>query len=107
MDTRIDVARAARRRGHAQEEEARDAHAQQDGEEELGPTGRVHPSVRRAGLWKPFVGGGLCGGSPEAAVYEMDAEASQGFRALLETRRSSPMYAIAAFGASALALLLA
>ena len=61
MDAGIDVARSTRGGAYAEEQEARDAHAQQDGEEELGSTSGVHPSARRAGLWKPFVAGGLCG----------------------------------------------
>ena len=61
MDAGIDVARATCGGAYAEEQEARDAHAQQDGEEQLGAAGRVHPSARRAGLWKPFVAGGLCG----------------------------------------------
>ena len=42
MDAGIDVARATCGGAYAEEQEARHAHAQQDGEEELGPTGRVH-----------------------------------------------------------------
>ena len=67
MDAGIDVARSTRGGAHAEEQEAGHAHAQQDGEEELSPTGRVHPSARRAGLWKPFVAGVVCGGSPEGS----------------------------------------
>ena len=67
MDTGIDVARSTCGGAYAEEQEARHAHAHQDGEEELGSTGRVHRFARRAGLWKPLVGGGLCGGSPEGS----------------------------------------
>ena len=42
MHTGIDVAGSTCGGAYAQEEEARDAHAQQDGEEELGAAGRVH-----------------------------------------------------------------
>ena len=61
MDARVHITSATRGGAYAEEQEARHAHAQQDGEEELGSTGGVHPSARRAGLWKPFVAGGLCG----------------------------------------------
>ena len=81
MDAGIDVARATCGGAYAEEQEARDAHAQQDGEEELGPTGRVHGfAASRAGLWKPFVGGGLCGGSPEDSSQRKRGSVSRGLR---------------------------
>ena len=68
MDARVHITSATRGGGHAEEQEARHAHAQQDGEEELGAAGRVHRfAASRERLWKPLVGGGLCGGSPEGS----------------------------------------
>ena len=42
MDAGVHITSAARGGAYAEEQESGHAHAQQDGEEELGPTGRVH-----------------------------------------------------------------
>ena len=50
MDAGIDVAGSTRGGAYAEEQESRDAHAQQDGEEELGAAGGVHGCCR--GGWR-------------------------------------------------------
>ena len=46
MHAGVHITSAACGGAYAEEQEARDAHAQQDGEEELGPAGRVHRGAR-------------------------------------------------------------
>ena len=57
MDAGVHITSAARGGAYAEEQESRHAHAQQDGEEELGSPGGVHGfAASRERLWKTFSG---------------------------------------------------
>ena len=94
MDAGVHITSAACGGAYAEEQESGHAHAQQDGEEELGSTGRVHGccraprgaveafcrrwSLRRLSGGQLFSGGCWC-----------DADAYGDLRALLEKRITS------------------
>ena len=95
MDAGIDVAGSTRGGAYAEEQESRDAHAQQDGEEELGAAGGVHGCCR--GGWRArravedFLGAG--GVPPRLTALSAQRRPDVG-RTVLE---SSARYAVTSY----------